>query len=374
MNNTVNPSPLASPGKPLPLWQRIEFERLPDPSWQRRAIATLLSLVASLIVCGSLIALAGANLGEATVAMLGGALGSQRALLETLVKATPLILTALAATVAFRGRIWNIGAEGQLLAGAIASYWAYTVFDSLPPALLAPTVILAGFTGGALLGTLAAVLKVRFAVDEILSTMMLNYIMSYLLSFLLSASGPWREPSSFYQQTALLPDPVHWLTFFPRSRLHPGFLMAIAAAILLYILLQKTTLGYHIRAIGFNPQASQFKGIPVAKTWIMALLLSGGIAGLAGVGELFGTVHRLNLELSSGYGYTGIIIACLGNLNPLAIIAAALFFAGLTSGAFRLQVVTGVPSAIAYVIQAVTLLFFLVAQGLAQYRIKIHPR
>lgn len=373
MSNAKAPI-LPSAPKPLPLWKRIEFERLPDPSWQRRAIATILALVASLLVCLLALQLAGANITEAVGALLGGAMGSQRALLETLVRATPLIFTALAAAIAFRGRIWNIGAEGQLMAGAIAAYWAYTVFANWPPLLIAPIVILAGFAGGALLGTLAALLKVRFGVDEILSTMMLNYILSYLLSFLLSASGPWREPGSFYQQTALLPESVHWLTFFPRSRLHPGFLMAIAAAILLYILLQKTTLGYHIRAMGFNPQASRFKGIPVAKTWVMALLLSGGVAGLAGVSELFGTIHRLNLEITSGYGYTGIIIACLGNLNPLAIMASALFFAGLMSGAFRLQVLTGVPSAIAYVIQAVTLLFFLLAQGLAQYRIKVHSR
>lgn len=331
-------------------------------------LSVVLALAAALLLTAILVSVAGADVREGFVALYEGAFGSGKAIAESLVKATPLILTGLATVVAFRARVWNIGQEGQLFAGAIFAYWAYVSFDGLPPAALFAVVLLAAMVGGAICAMIAAVVKARFGVDVIITTIMLNYIIAYLLSWLLS--GPWRDPNSYYQHSPSLPEAAHFPLIIGGTRLHIGFAVGLVASLIIYLLLEKTPRGYEIRAFGFNPIATEFQGTNVVRLLIIVMLISGGIAGLAGAGELFGIHYRLKSDISLGYGYTGIIIAMLAGLQPLVVVPAAIFFGGLVNGAFRLQVTTGVPASLVYVIQAAVLLFLLTARAVVNYRIR----
>jgi ABC-type uncharacterized transport system permease subunit len=333
--------------------------------WQVASI--LLALAAAFAVSSLLIASAGANVLEALQAMGRGAFGSWSAAAETLVQSTPLIFTGLAVTVAFRGRIWNIGAEGQFWAGAMAAYWVATNVTGLPTFVIIAMTIIAAFAAGMTWGGLAGLLKACYGASEIIVTVMLNFIILFTLSFLLS--DVWQDPSSHFYQTAATPE----ASFFPRlllkGRLHLGFALAMLVAILVYVLLWMTTLGYEIRALGINPVAARYKGINVATTTVLILAISGGIAALAGASEVAGLHHRLRLDISTGYGFTGIIIAMLGRLHPAGVILAAVFFGALVNGALGMQITTGVPVALVQAIQGITLLFLLTADVLARYRL-----
>lgn len=365
-----SPSP-GSPTPPLPaaMQRRWRIERRTDTSSLWQAASILIAIVAALLVSAILLLTAGANPLVAFGALFTGAFGSWRAVMETLVRAGPLILTGLAATIAFRARIWNIGAEGQLVVGAMAGYFALTLFGGLPRLPLFLLIVLFACAGGGAYGWLSGILKVRFRVDEIISTVMLNYVAILFLSFMLSGIGPWRQEGSYYQQSPEIPQVARFIVLLPQSRLHIGFAIAVLAAILIWVLLERTPLGYEIRAFGFNPTASRFKGTNVPGLVMLTMALSGGLAGLAGAGELFGIHHRLVLDLSTGIGYTGIIVAMLAGLNPLGVMVAGVLFGGLINGAFRLQIMTGVPSAFIAAIQAIVLLFVLAAAVLARYRI-----
>jgi simple sugar transport system permease protein len=346
---------------------KIEPRLEPKLSWQ--IFSAFLALAMSTIVCALMLDAAGAEVGKAFYQIYKGAFGSWNATVKTLVMATPLILTGVAVTVAFHAKIWNIGAEGQLFAGAMTAYWASTLMQNSSSGVVIPVVILAAFIGGAFYGGLAGYLKARFAVNEVLSTVMLNYIIRYVLSFLL-VGGPWRDPSSFYQQTPKVAMAAHFPLLLAGSRLHLGFMIAIGAAVAVYFFINRTSLGYEIRAVGFNPTASRFKGIHVGRTVVIVMMISGGIAGLAGAGELFGLHFRLKPDISTGFGFTGIIIAMLAGLHPLGVIAAAVLFGGLVNGGIRMQIFTGVPTAMISAIEGIILLFFLTSAVLMRYEIK----
>lgn len=370
MSAPVEPRPEPSAaGAPAPRL-RWRIERRTDVSALWNTLAIVLAVLAAFLVAAILLLTAKADPLEAFVALFNGAFGSWRAVTETLVKSTPLILTGLATAIAFRARVWNIGQEGQLFIGAMAGYFAFTLFGGLPRLLLVLLICLFAIVGGAAYGWLAAILKTHFRVDEIISTVMLNYIAIFFLSFMLSASGPWREEGSYYQQSAQIPDSAHFFTLLPEYRLHIGFALAILSAVLIWLLLEKTPLGYEIRAVGDNPTAARFKGTSIPAIVMIVMAISGGLSGLAGAGELFGIHHRLVLDLSTGLGYTGIIVGMLAGLNPLGVVLAAILFGGLTNGAFRLQIVSGVPTAFIYAIQAIVLLFVLSASVLSRYRIR----
>ena len=334
-----------------------------------RVVSLLIAVLAALLISAALVGSAGANIFEAFSALFLGGFGSQRALIETLVKATPLILTGLAATVAFRAKAWNIGAEGQLYVGALAAFWAATTFSALARPLLIPAIFLTAFIAGALCGLIPGFLKARLKVDEILVTVMMNYIARYAMSFLLA--GPWRDPSSYYLQTIEIPAVSFLPILAAGTRLHLGFIVALLTALAVFILLWKTPLGYEIRAIGYNPNAARFKGTDVARTFMIAMAISGGVAALAGACELAGLYHRVRMvDIAVGYGYTGIIVAMLVNLNPIGVILAAILFGGLVNGSMRLQVMTGIPIAVVYAMQAIFLLCALTAEVISRYQIR----
>lgn len=349
---------------------RLEKRVKPSTLWQ--LLAMLLALAAAAAVTALMLQAAGTEPGPAFIALYEGAFGDAEAWAETLVKATPLLLTGLAFAIALRARVWNIGAEGQLLAGAMAAYWASAWFGHWPAIPLLIISLLASISGGAALGGLAALLKNRFAVNEVLSTVMLNYVVYYLLSYLLI--GPWMQPGTFYAQTAPLPEAAQLPSIISDSRLHPGFLLALLGALLIGILLRFTPLGYEIRAFGFNPLATRFKGTKASKPVAVVMLLGGGLAGLAGGSELLGVHERLSMEIATGVGYTGIIVAMLGGAHPLGIVLAAVLFGGLANGAFMMQIMTGVPMALVEAMQAIVLVFFLCASVLSRYRIQIQRR
>lgn len=346
----------------------ISFEKRVSvsPVWQGASI--FLALAASIIVSAILLASTGTNVLTAFVAIADGAFGGFRATTKTLAKATPLILTGIAVTVAFRAKIWNIGAEGQLFAGACTSYWAYLIVGPAPGVFLIPLLFIAGAAGGGLYGGIAGFLKARFAVNEVLTTVMLNYVIRFFLSFML-VSGPWRDPSSFYQQSPRIDKSVWLPNMLDGGKLHIGFVVAVLCAIAVYIMLTRTSFGYEIRAVGHNPRASKFKGINVERTAVMVMLISGGLAGLAGMVEVFGVHHRLKPDISIGFGFTGIIIAVLAMLNPISVVFVAILFGAFSNGGIKMQVVTGVPSALTTAIEAIILLFFLAAAALARFKI-----
>ncbi|MGQ9665740.1 MAG: ABC transporter permease [Anaerolineae bacterium] len=350
----------------LLLW-KLEKRLTYSKTWQAGAV--ILALLGSALITTLLILIAGADVSVALRAMVTGAFGSTQAIAETLVQATPLIFTGLAVTVAFRARVWNIGAEGQFFAGAMGATWfAITFGEHIPSIIAIPCVIFIGIICGALWAAIPGLLKIRFGTNEIISTVMLNFVILYGLSFLLSDA--WRAPNSYFYQTVVLPSTTQFPRLIPGTRLNLGFIIALTTAGLIYILLWKTALGYEIRAVGSNPTASAYKGIPVSQIILTVIVISGAIAGLAGACEVPGLQPRLRLDISLGYGFTGIIIALLGRLHPAGVLLASIFFGALVTGASAMQIAVNVPVAISQAVQGVTLLLLLTADVLSQYRIR----
>jgi len=343
------------------------LERRATRSGTAWAVALIIAALGAILCCGLLFLAAGADPAAAFGALAKGSLGSERAIADTLVKATPLILSGLAAALAFRARLWNIGAEGQVFAGAMFAYWCQTTLGPAPAVLQIAVIILGALTGGALLGGFAGLLKTGFKVDEVIATVMLNYIMIYVLSLLLQ-QGPWTEPGGFFEQTAIVPAASQLPILWEKTRLHLGFVLALALAGFLQIAIHRSPLGYEIRAAGSNLRALEFQGVNVGRLVIVVFALSGAIAGLAGAFEVYGVQYRLKSGTLGGLGYTGIIIAILGQLSPRGVVAAALLFGALLNGATLMQIKTGVPSALIYAVEAIILMFFLIAWALSQFR------
>ncbi len=350
----------------------FRIERRPDGGrgfWlQTFALAT----IASLAVTALLFVIAGAGVVEGFSALIQGAVGSRRTFLESLTRATPLILTGVGTVVAFRARIWNVGQEGQFFAGAMAAYWA-THALAAPAFVILPVALGAGFAGGAAYAGFAGWLKAKLGVEEVISTVLLNYIILYALSLLL-LGGPWSDANSYYQRTPVLPETAWWPLLAEKSHLHLGFLFAILAAVVVHVLINRTAFGFELRAFGYNPRVLALKGKGSARLLVTVMALSGGLSGLAGVGEVYGVHHRLLEGISAGYGYAGIMIAILARLNPLGVILAAFLFGCLDNAAITLPVRIGVPSALSDMIQAVALIMFIGAAALSTYRIGRAPR
>lgn len=349
---------------PLAQWRIV---RRTHVKFWMEPLSVVIAVVLSILCSAGLIASSGADPIAALKALFEGAFGSRDAFLETIVQATPLIFTGLAVLVAFRSKVWNIGAEGQFWAGAIAATWVSLYFDNLPRPLLLALIILVSLIAGAAWGFIPGLLKTRFNANVIIVTIMMNYLIQYLLSFLLS--GVWRDPDQFYIQTQRFANSTFFPTFF-NSRIHLGLFLGILIAALMYVLLWKTPLGYEIRAIGDNPVSSRYKGINIERTVVLVMIISGAIAGLAGGSELSGLHHRLKMDINAGYGFTGILIALLGRLNPFGVILAAVFFGALVNGSTSMQIFTGVPVALVYCVQGIVLIFLLISEVAIQYRVE----
>ena len=346
---------------------RYRIERRQQVSLGLNLLAVMGALVVGLLISAVLIQGANANVIESYMALLEGAFGTKDAILESIVQATPLIFTGLAMVVAFRSKVINLGAEGQFLAGAMAAAWISMNFSELPNLVLIPLLAIGGMIAGAALGFIPAILKAKLETSEVISTVLLNYVVLYFLSYLLS--GPWKPPGEWLMQTERFTENTFWPSFF-ESRLHLGFFIGLAIAGLLLYVIQKTPFGFELRSVGENRVAARYKGIKIERTIILALVLSGALAGLSGVGEVSGLHHRLITGISKGYGWTGILIALLGQLNPIGVILSSIFFGGLINGSVAMKIHTGVPIALVESIQGILMFVLLSAQTMVQFRVR----
>ena len=323
-----------------------------------------LATLAALLVGAVMLIFLGANPFEAYRSLLEGAFGSPNAVADTIVKATPLLLVALGICIAFRGGVINIGGEGQLVVGAVMATMVGLSFPDSPGWLIIPLSALVGFAGGAFWGGIAGFLKAQFNVNEILSTIMLNQIAVQGMNYLLR--GPMIDPvqlqaASRIPQTARLAQAFDLPRLVP-TRLHLGALIAVIVAVLVYIFLWRTVVGYRIRATGLNSDASRYAGIPVKRYIILSMLLSGGLIGLAGAIQVFGVHHRMFTDGSAtGFtgsaGFNGIVVALFGQLHPLGAIPASFLFGALLVGANKLQRAMQVPAAFLTALNGLVVVF-----------------
>lgn len=344
----------------------MRLEPIANPTAARRLGLPTLALAATLAVAMLLALVAGANPFAVLGQIVTGALGSKLAILETLNRATPLIFTGLAVAVAFRAKLWNIGAEAQLYAGAITAVVLGTGLLGSPWVL--PVTALAAMLAGAALLLGPVLLKTRLGVDEVVTTLLLNFIMLLLVSYLLE--GPMKDPMGmgWPKSTPLIPE-ARLPRLVEGLRLHWGFALAIIAAGIVWVIQTRTTLGFEIRAVGQNPEAARFAGMPVNAVLVKTALLSGGLAALAGWSEVAGLKGHLSSDLSPGFGYTGIIVAMLALLHPLGVVVTAIFVAGIFVGSDAMSRAAGVPTYIADMLLATALLFMVLAILLTKVRV-----
>ena len=347
----------------------MRLEPKPAPSLGVTLLFPIGAIVATFIITSLLVLAAGASPLSVFYLVAKGAAGSQFALLETLTRATPLIFTGLAVAVAFRAKLWNIGAEAQLYIGGVVTVVLGTGALPLPSYLLIPIIMIAAMAAGALLLLGPAILKTRFGVDEVVTTLLLNFIVLLFVSMLLE--GVLKDPTGLgWPQSSKVIAEAQLPRIIQGKRLHYGFVIAVVAAIIAWVVMKKTVLGYEMRAVGNNKEAANFAGIPVNGVLIKTAILSGGIAALAGFSEVSGLKGNLTLDLSPGYGYSGIVVAMLAMLNPLGVIASAIFVAGIFVGADAMSRTAGVPSYIAQVMVATALLTMVTAILLTRYRVR----
>ncbi|MFQ5857276.1 MAG: ABC transporter permease [Anaerolineae bacterium] len=346
----------------------LRIVRADAPGWMRSLIP-LLAVLATFVLTSTLVILAGANPFEAYRYFLIAPLSSRVSALEVLVKSTPLLLTGAAVAFAFRAGYWNIGAEGQLYAGAVTAAWLGTILTDLPKAVAIPLMLIGGFAAGVLWALPPALLKVKLAVDEVVTTLLLNFVILFFVSFLLN--GPWRDAISGWPQSPEIAPSTVFPKLIPRSRLHLGFIIALLTIAVLWFVFSRTALGLRMRAVGLGREAARFAGVNVDRTLLTAALVSGGIAGLAGVGEVAGIHFHLIEAISPGYGYTAIIIAMLGGLHALGVTLAGLFIGLIDTGSQTVSRALGVPAYLGDVVQATLLLVTLAMLVLQKYRVRI---
>lgn len=340
------------------------------------ALLPVFATLAALVVGAFMLLVLGVNPLTAYKALWDGAFGSQNSIAETLVKATPLLLVGLGICISFRGDVINIGGEGQMVIGGLLATWVGLTFTEAPGWLVITFAMIAGFLGGAIWGGIPGYLKAYFNVNEILSTVMMNAIAVQIMNFMLR--GPMIDPSqaqlaSKIPQTARLIDEFRLARLMPPTRLHIGIIFAVILAIAVYILLWRTTLGYRIRAVGLNPSASKYAGIKVPRYVVMALLLSGAFAGLAGAIQVYGVNYRMITDGSaSGFtgnaGFNGIVAALFGQLHPLWSIPASVLFGALIVGANQMQRAVQVPSALITALNGLVVVFVVSSEFLRRRR------
>jgi general nucleoside transport system permease protein len=347
----------------------IRFEPRDRSGALAAAMAPIGAVLAALLLSALPLAFAGAPIGRAFALMAAGAAGSVFALTETLTRATPLIFTGLAAALAFRARLYNVGAEGQLYAGALAAVAIGTGAFDLPPPVLVPLILLAAAVAGALLMLGPTLLKVRLGIDEVVTTLLLNFVVLLFVQMMLE--GAFKDPmGGGWPQSEPILDAGMLPPLVERMRLHGGFVIGIGLCVALHVVMTHTVFGLKIRAVGDNGAAARYAGIGVTGVMVTVGLLSGALAGLAGASEVAGLKGYLTADLSRGFGYAGIVVAMVAGLQPLWIAPAALFVAGVFVGADTMSRTIGVSNYIADLIVALALLCVLVSGLAVRYRIR----
>ena len=328
----------------------------------------ILSAMIALTLAAIPLVLSGAPLGQAYYELFKGVFGSRFAFSEMLTRATPLIFTGLAAAIAFRARLWNIGAEGQLYLGALAAVSVGTGVFDLPAYMLIPLILFSGCFAGALGMAVPAYFKTRFGADEVVTTLLLNFIILIFVQFMLE--GPLKDPMGLgWPQSSPILDQGMLPKLMERMRIHWGFVIAIVIALVAQFMLSRSTWGFRLRAVGENASAARHAGIKVRYTLMSAALISGALAGLAGVSEVAGLKGYLTSDLSPGFGYTGIVVAMLAGLSPAGVVVAALFIASVFVGADSMSRAVGVSSYLADLVVSTALLCVLLGGFLARFKV-----
>ena len=347
---------------------QFEFEKRLGTSRRVRSTVILFSIVASIILFGLFLIVVGANPIKAYSKILQYGFANSKQLAHTVSKMIPLLLTALAFSVPYKAGIWNVGAEGQLYMGAFLGGGVALFMSNLPTALIFPMIILAGFVAGAVWGAIAGFLKSLLRVDEIVSTLMMNYIAILWMNFLIT--GSWRERGGYgYPQSSQFPENT-WLPTFGNTNIHITIIVGVILALIVSFLILRSRLGYEIKVVGSNRKTAELAGISSIKTIILVMILAGGFAGIAGAGEVAGAQHRLRQGLSPGYGFTGIVVSFLANNNPILIIPVAFLFAGMIVGGNTLQITMKLPSGIIEVFQGLTLFCMAAGHFFLEYKLK----
>ncbi len=345
---------------------RIEARDTQTLAW--RLGLPVISALLALILAAIPLTLARAPIGESYFFMFKGVFGSKFAFSEMLTRATPLIFTGLAAALAFRAKLWNIGAEGQLYLGAMAAVAIGTGVLDVSGLILIPTIILFGCTAGAFGMIVPAALKIRYGADEVVTTLLLNFIIIIFLQYMLE--GPLKDPMGLgWPQSSPILDQGMLPKAMERMRIHYGFVIALLCAAIAQFMLMRSVWGFKLRAVGENMHAARHAGLPVNRSLLTVAAISGALAGLAGVSEVAGLKGYLTADLSPGFGYTGIVVAMLAGLSPTGVVIAALFIASVFVGADSMSRAMGVSSYLADLVVSTALLCVLVGGFLTKYKI-----
>jgi simple sugar transport system permease protein len=330
-------------------------------------VIPMAAVMISFAVGGFLIAMVGVDPVEAYKAFLYGIVGNKVNIGNVLSVATPLMLTGLGIAFAAKCSAFNIGAEGQLYFGAIFATWVGVRFSDLPTVVLLPLIILAGFIGGGLWGVIPGILKAKYSVNEIVMTVMLSEIAIQIVSWLVR--GPMLDPQSFgLPQSAQFVEAARLPLLMKGTRLHAGLIIALLAVVVVYILLTRTSLGFRVQAVGMNAQAAEYAGMSIVSSVTLAMLISGGLAGIAGAIGVAGVHYRLMDGISPGYGFTGIVVSLLGKGHPFGVGVSAILFSALQAGADAMQRRVAVPVHLAQVIQAMTIMLVIIGEYLNSYQ------
>lgn len=343
---------------------RLEYDssRTRSPWW-----TPVVSIILALLLCALFIAANGMNPVMVYEKMFRGAFGTTYGLTETMVKAIPLLLCGLGIAVAYRISVWNIGAEGQLTVGAMAATAVTIYFPNLSSFWSLSLMLLFGIAAGAFWGLLTAIPRTHFGVNELITSLMLNYVALLALDYVVF--GPWKDPKGFNFPGSPMFTTAQSLPVLGSTRLHIGLLFGLFAVVIYYLMIRFTKWGYELRLIGANPIAAKYAGIPIKRHIIIVMLISGGLAGIAGMAEVSGVTHKLMQGISPGYGYTAIIVAWLAKLNPLGLIITSILFGGLIVGGYSVQTI-GLPSSISEMLQGSILFFLIAGDMIHRFRIR----
>ena len=291
---------------------------------------------------------------------------------ELIVKATPLILIGAGLSIGFKANVWNIGAEGQFTMGAIAGGGTALFLSNQESLLVLPAVLVMGIIGGALWGMIPAFLKTKYNANEILTSLMLSYVALLMLSYLVH--GPWRDPGGYnFPESEIFSDSAMLPVLLQGTRLNLGTIFALLSVLITYLLLSRTVLGYQFKVAGLAPLAARYAGFNRSKLIWLSMIISGGLAGLAGIAEVSGTIGQLLPSVSPGYGFTAIIVAFLGRLNPIGVLFAGLILALTYIGGENAQIEIGLPAAVTGLFQGIILFYLLACDVLARYRLRYKP-
>ncbi len=346
------------------------FEKRQQTPKYLKALIPIVSLLLGLFIGALAILITGINPLLVYKGLFLNAFGSWYAFSETLVAAIPLILITSGLIVVFRMNVWNIGAYGQYIMGAIfSSYFALFASHGLSKPVMLTVMVVASMVGGAIWALIPTLLKIFWEVNEVITTLLLNYIALYILKFLMY--GPWKNPSSYgFPLSKTFPDTAILPVLFKGTRLTIAIVFAVIAVLVIWFLIKKSKFGYEIRVIGDNPLAARYAGISVNRNIIIGMAISGALAGLAGMTEVSGIVHYLQVKIGADYGYTAIIVAWIAYLDPLITVLASLLFGGLASGGYSIQITMRVSYGIVGLIESITLFSLVGAQIFLNYRIR----